>query len=130
MKKKAENIQKEVWKHFKYVPDIKQYMMEEHWTSHADEVEAGLDFSDDCDGFACTCAELLIRRGFKLEDVGIIYCTTETGEDHLVCGVDIEGITYILENRFRYIYDWKERKRYTWHYYMKFDNKGMWLKIT
>ena len=30
----------------------------------------------------------------------MIYCVTEEGEDHLVCGVAIDGKTYILENRY------------------------------
>jgi hypothetical protein len=54
---------------FTYIHDDKQYMQAEHWTSHADKVLAGEDFSDDCDGFANTCAELLIKEGIDRKDV-------------------------------------------------------------
>jgi predicted transglutaminase-like cysteine proteinase len=107
-------------------------MMNEHWTSHANEVLAGDKFSDDCDGFANTCAELLIKEGIDKKDVSVIYCVTETGEDHLVCGVAIEGKTWILENRYNKCYDWAgsfKPGKYEWKYFMKFDDPGQWFKV-
>ena len=101
--------------------------MDEHWTSHADEVDAGEDFRDDCDGFALTCAELLMRAGYSKKDVMIIYCTTETGEQHLVCGVNEDDTTYILDNRYDRIYKYTNVPGYTWKYSMHFDRPGIWL---
>jgi len=114
---------------FTYMHDDKQYMQSEHWTSHAEEVLNGENFKDDCDGFANTCAELLIREGIAKDKVSVIYCVTETGEDHLVCGVDVDGKTYILENRYDNPYDWKSKPRYDFKYFMKFDNPGQWFKV-
>ena len=102
-------------------------MMDEHWTSHADEVDAGEDFRDDCDGFALTCAELLIRAGYNKKDVKVIYCTTETAEDHLVCGVDVDDTTYILDNRYAMVYNYKSKPGYKWKYFMRFDTPGTWF---
>ena len=69
----ADKVHALVEKRFTYVHDDKQYMMNEHWTSHANEVLAGDKFSDDCDGFANTCAELLIKEGIDKKDVSVIY---------------------------------------------------------
>ena len=99
---------------FTYLHDDKQYMQAEHWTSHADKVLAGENFSDDCDK----------------SDVSVIYCVTETGEDHLVCGVAVDGKTYILENRYDNPYDWKDKPKYDFKYFMKFDDPGQWFKVS
>ena len=128
-KKIAYKIHSLVKSKFTYVHDSKQYMMNEHWTSHAEEVLQGDNFKDDCDGFALTCAELLIREGVDNQDVSVIYCETETGEAHLVCGIVTDGTTYILENRYNYIYDWKTKPNYQWFYFMKFDDVGQWFKV-
>jgi len=125
----AIKVHKLVESKFTYIHDDKQYMQAEHWTSHAKEVLAGNDFKDDCDGFANTCAELLIREGIDRKKVSIAYCVTETGEDHLVCGVVIDGKTYILENRFSEIYDWKDKTKYDFKYYMKMDDPGQWFEL-
>ena len=125
----AIKVQDMVDKKFTYVHDNRQYMMNEHWTSHAEEVLQGDNFKDDCDGFALTCAELLIREGVDREEVSVIYCETETGEPHLVCGIVTDGTTYILENRYNYIYDWKTKPNYQWFYFMKFDDVGQWFKV-
>ncbi len=58
----ADKVHSLVESKFTYIHDDKQYMMSEHWTSHAKEVLNGDDFKDDCDGFANTCAELLITE--------------------------------------------------------------------
>ena len=126
----ADKVHALVEKRFTYVHDDKQYMMNEHWTSHANEVLAGDGFSDDCDGFANTCAELLIKEGIDKKDVSVIYCVTEEGEDHLVCGVAVDGKTYILENRYSNPYDWKDKPKYDFKYFMKFDDPGQWFKVS
>ena len=128
-KKIAYKIHSLVRSKFTYIHDDKQYMMSEHWTSHAKEVLNGDNFKDDCDGFANTCAELLITEGIDKKDVSVIYCETETGENHLVCGIAVAGKTYILENRYGNVYDWTDKPKYVWKYFMKFDNPGQWFKV-
>mgnify|MGYP001106026590 FL=1 len=125
----ADKVHSLVESKFTYIHDDKQYMMNEHWTSHAEEVLQGDNFKDDCDGFALTCAELLITEGIDKKEVSVIYCETETGEAHLVCGIYSDGKTYILENRYGNVYDWKDKPKYVWKYFMKFDDPGQWFKV-
>lgn len=142
----AKDIHQKVHKSFIYESDEQNYQMSEHWTSHADDVykmwhQAFADeienpdtekrFKDDCDGFALTCAELLIVADVPREKVKIIICHTETGEGHLVCALDHENNTYILDNRYRFVYYWEEATRigYRWDYFMSFDEPGVWKKV-
>jgi predicted transglutaminase-like cysteine proteinase len=122
-------IHKLVHNSFTYVPDKKNYNLIEHWTSHAEEVKLGKKFKDDCDGFALTCAELCIEAGFNRSDVRVIICQTETGEWHLVCGVNTEDDTIILENRYSKPYFWKSKRDYVWHKSMNFSKPGKWYFI-
>ena len=126
----VKELHETVFRLFTYRFDKHNYLVEEHWTSHADAVERGEGFVDDCDGYACTTAELLLRRGVSAEDVKLIYCITETGEAHLVCGVDTVETTWIAENRYNYVYDWNKRSGYRWMYFMRLDDKGVWRKVS
>lgn len=125
----ALNIQAKCWKLFLYVPDEINYLKEEHWASHAEEVNQNKTFEDDCDGFALTCAELLIEAGVPRDKVSVVYCVTETNEGHLVCGVETNNTTMILDNRYRKVYDWQERNDYDWILFMKFSERGVWRKV-
>jgi predicted transglutaminase-like cysteine proteinase len=125
-----EDLQRKVFSLFDYVHDIDNYMVMEHWESHADLVEQNKRFKDDCDGYAMTVCELLIKNGFDRKDVLFVICETETGEGHAVAGVTIDDETYILENRYRHLYNWRDRTNYTWNYFMSFDKPGSWKKIT
>jgi len=120
------DIHKEVHGLFTYIHDDKQYDMNEHWTSHADDVMAGEEFEDDCDGFALTCAELFIHKGHPREHVSAIICNTETGEGHLVCGILIDGEQWVVENRYKKPYKQNRRRGYDWRLFMTFDKPGTW----
>ena len=126
----AKSIHRKVWKCFNYVSDERQYNVPEHWTSHAKEVNEGKLFSDDCDGFAFTCCELLIESGVDRSNILFIVCETETGEGHAVCGFTDGETTWILENRYDHVYDWNKRSGYKWFYFMNFATPGTWHKIT
>jgi predicted transglutaminase-like cysteine proteinase len=123
------DIHKKVWSLFDYTSDDKNFKQPEHWMSHAKEVKEGKRFKDDCDGFALTCCELLIEAGFPKEDVKMVVCQVEDGGWHAVCGIDIEDTTYILDNRFKNIFDYKTKKDYTFHNFMKFSDPGQWYKV-
>jgi len=126
----AMDVQKRIAPLFIYTPDSKQYNQEEHWTSHAKAVKANLLFKDDCDGYAATAAELLVEAGIPKESIKLIYCKTETGEAHLVCGVSSDTNTYIIENRYHAIYEWKQKHGYKWMYFMSLARPGEWNKVT
>ena len=55
---KVDDLYMKILSHFNWVSDEKQYGHDD-WRSHADAIRNDKDFSDDCDGFAMTCAELL-----------------------------------------------------------------------
>jgi len=94
----------------------------DHWQSHADEVERGEVFRDDCDGFSLTCAELFVRNPeVKKEDVKIIYCLTELGGGHLVASFK----NLILDNRQRTVYPWTGFN-YKWKSSMRMSEPGVW----
>ena len=131
-KKDLEKMHKRVWDLFEYEFDDRNYGLMEHWQSHADAVNQGEKFVDDCDGFAFTCVQLMLEAGHDPSKVYFIICSTETGEGHAVAGCSVDGRTYILENRHRRIYDWRDEAPgdYTWQYYMQFDQPGQWWEVT
>ena len=122
-------IHRKVWNKFRYRFDDKNYGVMEDWRSHADAVNRGEVFTDDCDGFAFTMVELMIEAGFPRDKVLFIVCETETGEGHAVSGYEVDGTTYIAENRYESVYDWNDSD-YNWMYFMRFDNPGQWYKVT
>lgn len=125
MKTLSEQTHWDVLTHFVYVPDkVLHPDCFDHWMSHADAVEAGEIFKDDCDGFAMTCAELLIRTGVDKEKTRLTMCKTETGEGHLVCVCD----GWVLDNRQRYIKRWDDLP-YEWISSMRMDEPGTWRKM-
>lgn len=123
-------MHRKVHKLFFYQHDDKNYGVMEDWRSHAKAVNENKQFIDDCDGFAFTMCELMIEQGYPRDKVMFIVCKTETGESHAVSGCEIDGVTYIAENRYKYVYDWNSKPGYEWLYYMKFDEPGQWFKVT
>ena len=98
----------------------------DHWQPHADKVEQGKTFRDDCDGFSLTCAELLSRNPIiQKKDIKIIFCQTETKEGHLVAALQ----HWILDNRQRAVWAWEELP-YKWISSMALDEPGLWRTIT
>lgn len=119
-----EEIYNRVRSLFIFVPDKEQFGVIDDWRSHADEVDAGKVFRDDCDGFAMTCAELLVRAGFQKSLINLCLCTTETGEGHLVCVAEGK----VMDNRQRGLWNWNELP-YIWLSRMNMGNIGVWEKI-
>lgn len=110
---------------FIYLPDKEQFPDKfDDWQSYAKQIEAGSVFKDDCDGFALTCAELLVKRLFPAELIRIAMCKTETGEGHLVCIAD----GFLLDNRQRDIWTWGQVP-YEWISSMIMSDPGVWRKM-
>ena len=116
-----QQVHAEVLRHFVWAPDAETFGVPEHWTSHADAVDQGQLFEDDCDGFALTCAELLLRRGIPREDVRIALCWTETNEFHAVC----IATHLLLDNRQRWTIPWNVA-HYRWDKAMRMSQPGVW----
>lgn len=122
--KKLSEIYFKVKGNFIWTSDKEVHGVEEHWTSHADEVEAGKVFRGDCDDMVLTCAELLLREGYEPSKLSIDYCTTETGQGHLVCAYD--GI--VLDNRQRRPLPITALSGYKWRSRMLLSEKGVWRR--
>lgn len=130
VKETAIEIHKKVWDLFDYTSDKRNYDKMEDWRSHAKAVNAGERFKDDCDGFALTCCELLIEAGVPREEVKMIVCQAETEGWHAICGVDAEGTTWILDNRYKKVYDYNHKPGYKYHHFMRMSHPGKWQKVT
>ena len=109
---------------FIYTPDQEQYHKPEDWRSHADAIDNNQVFKDDCDGFAMTCAEILVRNNINKDLIRLVLCQIETQEYHCVCIAD----NMLLDNRQRSLWNWNEVP-YTWISSMKMSEPGMWRKI-
>lgn len=106
---------------FRWAPDQQTFGEPEHWLSFADKVELGHSFVGDCDNFALTCAELLIRRGLDSSLVRIAVCWTETNEYHAVCVAE----DFCVDNRLRRTVLFHELP-YRWHKSMRMNQVGVW----
>lgn len=96
----ARDLHREVMRHFGWRPDKALHGVPDHWTEHADAVEADAGFLGDCDDFAMTCAELLRRRLPKADHdkIRVVFCQYGGDEYHLICVLDE---TWALDNRHR-----------------------------
>ena len=120
-----EKIHAKVLRLFTWAPDQETFDRFEYWSSFADDVEQGKPFTGDCDNFALTCAELLVREGYDKEDVRLVTCWVETGGYHIVC--THKG--YVLDNRQRNIMHWGQMP-YKWDKAMVLSEPGVWRKVS
>ncbi len=119
-----EQIHAKVLRLFTWAPDQETFGRFDYWSSFADDVEQNKPFRGDCDNFALTCAELLVRQGYDKEDVRLVACWVETNEYHLVC--THKG--YVLDNRQRHIMHWG-MVPYRWDKAMVLSEVGVWREI-
>ena len=111
----------EVHRLFSWAPDDETFGEPEHWSSFADKVEQSKHFRGDCDNFALTVIDLLLRRGVKPENCRLALCWTETNEYHAVAIVH----GWLLDNRMRTLRPWATVP-YRWHKSMRMDEPGVW----
>lgn len=121
---KIEQIHRKVLRLFRWAPDQETFDRWEYWSSFADDVQTDKPFVGDCDNFALTCAEVLLREGYDAEDVRLALCWTETGEYHAVCVC--KGI--VLDNRRRFTVHWGKLP-YKWDKGMRLSEPGTWRNI-
>jgi len=125
MSRVSETVHWKVLTHFVYVPDKELHPdYFDHWMSHADAVEKGDVFRDDCDGFAMTCSEMLLLAGEDPAKIKLVMCKTEINESHLVCSHD----GWILDNRQRHVRRW-ESMPYQWISSMRMSEPGTWKEV-
>lgn len=104
---------------FTYVTDEEQYGEVESWDM-PDDVD---NVSDDCDGFALACRQLVREAGLESR---LVICKTETGEGHMVLAVG----NYILDNRYNRVKlkSTLERVGYEWVYVSGLEKGDLWFK--
>jgi len=112
---------RQVHNQFVWTADEEVYQVPEHWTGSPDVIEAGEILRDDCDGFAMTCVELLLRHGIEPENCRLATCWTETNEYHAVAVVH----GWLLDNRMRTLRPWSTLP-YKWHKSMRLEWPGEW----
>lgn len=116
---------------FRYAGDLDDKGLVEHWASHADAVRKAGPWRDDCDGYALTAAQLLVEdENVPTRDVLLAYCHTETGGGHLVCFVQdsVEGQTWVIDNRQREVWSWRDLRGYEWKSALAIGEKA-WRQI-
>lgn len=122
-----DEIHKKVLENFRYTTDEEQYGLLEDWHSHLTELDE--EWKDDCDGFALTCAVLALEKEIDPSLIRIIFCRVENkGEYHLVCGIDTEDDTRILDNR-RTIVVSAGQLQYEWISSMRLSEPGVWTEM-
>jgi len=129
MQEKIKECFARVRDNFEYTSDQENYGKREDWRSHLNEIDD--EWKDDCDGFAITCSLLLLEEGIPADAIRIIYCKVEQsagGGGHLVCGVDTEDDTLILDNRQKWVYSAAELD-YTWISGMRASEPSVWRTI-
>lgn len=117
---------------FIWMADLVRWGVPEHWASHIDAYEAGLAIADDCDGFALTAAEALLRSGVPPAQIWIVCCWTETGDYHCVCfAVEIKDgatVAWVMDNRQRSV--WRhDRLPYRWDKGHTYDAPADWFSL-
>lgn len=110
---------------FTWKSDQENFGRFEYWRSFADHVERSEPFTGDCDNFALTCAELLMRNGYEKDQISIAVCQTETGGWHLVT---LYG-NLVFDNRYNSIMELESLPHYTWDKYMNMSDIGVWKKF-
>ena len=116
LKEIAEDLFQWIYSRFKYGSDWEVYGVPEDWRSCLQALEAGANlFVDYCDGRAATSASKAIKRcGVPPSQVKLIFCLTEDGGSHLVCGIG----NWIIDNRQLRVVHWSDLQ-YTWLYKRK-----------
>jgi len=113
---------------FNYKRDIDRVGVVEHWGDAMDKLDG--EWEGDCDDFAITCALLAEQSGVPDESIRVVFCTVETGGGHLVCCVDTEDDTLVLDNRQKFVVSAGELDDYNFKSGMRLSEPGTWKVIT
>jgi hypothetical protein len=131
----------------RYKRDSEQWHMPDYWKSYWEGANRGERWEGDCDNFAMTSYVGACERGVPPERVNLIACCVEIFKDggghirtsladryHLVCGIDLEDRTLVLDNRYRSAtwrpeqlegYIWSLPEGDTYHHWFMSLNAGM-----
>jgi len=68
----------------------------------------------DCDSYATAKYEALIKAGIPTSSLRLATCWVETGEYHAVLLIEVEGQTWVLDNRYPHPIEY-QLLPYKWH---------------
>ena len=74
-----------------YTADAEQYGKSDFWEALTD--------TGDCEDYALAKYQALVAAGFSPNELRLACCYTESGEYHAVLLVDLDGATWVLDNR-------------------------------
>ena len=117
-----------VFQGFNYKRDVDNHGVVEHWGDCLDKLDG--QWEGDCDDFAITCSLLLSQSGIADKNIRLIFCKVETGGGHLICAVDTDDDTLILDNRQKFVVSAGELGEYTFISGMRLSEPGVWKQIT
>jgi len=123
----VKNVFDKVKEGFNYKRDIDRVGVVEHWGDAMGKLDE--QWEGDCDDFAITCALLAEQSGVPDTDIRVVFCKVETGGGHLVCCVDTEDDTLVLDNRQKFVVSASELGDYTFISGMRLSEPGVWRKI-
>lgn len=110
---------------FTYQPDLSD---RDNWRSHADDVEAGRDWSGDCDDLASTVLDLLARASVPLDQLYRLIVSTRRNDapDHMMaCAWDDRGACWIIGDTFGPAYPAQDCPHQPLQY-QRMDDIGVW----
>lgn len=126
--RQAANVHMQLLSRFIWLSDRDNFGQDDKWVNLLPELDKGRTIYGDCDDFAMTAARLLLRAGFRPDQIRLCLCWVETGDYHMVCAVDLEAGSFVIDNRQRRIMPW-HRLPYRWHLSMRVSERGTWRKI-
>lgn len=122
-----EDVFNKVKEGFNYKRDIDRLGVVEHWGDAMGKLDG--KWEGDCDDFAITCALLAEQKNIPEDQIRVIFCKVETGGGHLICGIDTEDDTLILDNRQKFVVSAGELSDYEFISGMRLSEPGVWRKI-
>lgn len=93
-----------------YKSDTELYNQIEQWE---DALTVGQG-EGDCEDYALAKRHMLMRRGWDPDILRLACCWVETGEYHAVLVVHLDGVDWVLDNRFSNVVHWMDTG-YKWH---------------
>jgi predicted transglutaminase-like cysteine proteinase len=136
----AEDVHRKVSSLADYTSDSEEYGTPDDWRDHYQEVADGLTFKDDCDGTAWTYFVACLEAGIPPARVSVNTCCVEPFTDnagvqrvsladryHMVCTVNLDDRSLVLDNRQSNVWHVGELHEYTWSL-PKDDRFHSWFK--
>ena len=109
-----------------YKTDQQLYKQEDFWTIMDQPKMVG-----DCEDYSLTKRQRLIELGIPASKLRLAVCYAENGEGHCVLTCDVDGVTYVLDNRFDKLKTYVELMRIGYKFLYRQAEQGYyWVDTT